>query len=77
MHFASGANPEGSIFGSIDTLLNYASWHFLDWIDAQRFIYFPASSYNNKEDIQIFVGEISGETILSYKSNVFMKVVFP
>lgn len=77
MHFASGANPEGSIFGSIDTLLNYASWHFLDWIDAQRFIYFPASSYNNKEDIQIFVGEISGETILSYKSNVFIPNVAP
>ena len=77
MHFASGANPEGAIFGSIDAPLNYAPWHFLDWIDPQRFIYFPASSYNNKEDIQIFVGEISGETILSCRSNVFIQNVAP
>lgn len=71
MHFASGAYPEESIFGSIDSPLGYPPGYFLGWIDAKRFLYFPASA-RSKENIQLLVGEIDGEIILSYESNVFI-----
>jgi hypothetical protein len=58
--------------GSIDAPPTIPPGSFLGWIDAKRFIYFLDSACKNNDDIQIFVGEINGETVLSYESNVFI-----
>ncbi len=77
IHFADRENPTGSILGSVNASLGYSPGYFVGWIDEKRFIYFLGTVYKNKEDIQIFIGEIGGETILSYESNVFVSNVAP
>lgn len=77
IHFADRENPTGSILGSVNASLGYSPGYFVGWIDEKRFIYFLGTVYKNKEDIQIFIGEIGGETILSYELNVFVSNVAP
>lgn len=77
IYFADRENPTGSILGSVNASLGYPPGYFVGWIDEKRFIYFLGTVYKNKEDIQIFVGEIGGDTILSYRSNVFVPNVPP
>jgi len=72
IHFASDLNLEGSILGSVEAPPSYAPGYFLGWIDAKRFVYFSGSAYQNKADIELFIGEVEGETILSHESNVFV-----
>ena len=61
-----------SFLGSIDAPPSIPPGYFLGWIDAKRFIYFLDSACKNNDDIQIFVGEIDGDIVLSYESNVFI-----
>ncbi len=77
IHFSSNESPTGSILGSVDGVSGYPPGYFVGWIDAKRFVYFLGTVYNNKDDIQIFVGELDGETVLSYESNVFVPNVAP
>ena len=77
IHFADLSNPEGNIFGSVNTPLGYPPGYFLGWIDAKQFIYFPPSAYASKDDIPILTGEINGETFISYETKVFVPNVAP
>ena len=77
IHFSGNESPRGSILGSVNGVLGYPPGYFVGWIDAKRFVYFSGLAYQNKADIQLFTGEVEGETILSYESNVFVPNVPP
>jgi hypothetical protein len=78
IHFIYGRHIIGQpILGSIDTSPASIPGFFLGWIDAKRYIYFPNSSFPNKENIQILVGEIGGGTLVTYQSNASVPTVPP
>jgi hypothetical protein len=70
-HFANNGSSVEPILGSVDIPPGYIFRVFIGWIDAKRFIYVPNSA-ENQENIQLLVGEIDGEIILSYESKVFV-----
>jgi len=77
IHFINGGNPDQPLLGTVDKSPAFAPGYFLGWIDAKRFIYIPYSSSPVQENIQILVGEIVGETLLTYKSNVSIPDIYP
>jgi WD40-like Beta Propeller Repeat len=75
IHFAGG-DPEQSVLGSSDTSLAFIPSYFVGWIDARRYIYF-LNIVPTTENIQLLVGEIGGETLLTYKSNISILATSP
>jgi hypothetical protein len=76
IHFVNGRHPEQPVLGSVDAPPVSIPGFFLGWIDAKRYIYFPDTSFPTKEDIQILVGEISGETLLTSQSNASVPAIY-
>lgn len=70
IHFVDGQSPESAILGSVNTPPGSIPGFTLGWIDEKRYIYFSDSSFPIKENAQILVGEITGETLLTYQSNI-------
>jgi hypothetical protein len=77
IHFINGGNPDQTVLGTVNKPPASIPGYFLGWIDAKRFIYIPYSSSPVQENIQILVGEIGGETLLTYKSDVFVPDIYP
>jgi len=61
------------MLGSVDALPVVTPGYFLGWIDAKHYIY--SASPLLKENVQILVGEVGGETLVTYRSNVFIPAV--
>jgi hypothetical protein len=76
IHFINGGNPDQPLLGTIDKSPAFAPGYFLGWIDTKRFIYISYSSSPIQESVQILVGEINGDTLLTYKSNISIPDIY-